>query len=56
MNNDCTDKQVEDSVNFFVEVLDSVCKPLFEKNIPCDNQCQASDVGCYLMKGVNITS
>ena len=43
LNNNCTDKQVEDSVNYFVEVLDSICKPLFEKNIPCDNQCQASD-------------
>ena len=31
LNNNCTDKQVEDSVNSFVEVLDSVCKPLFEK-------------------------
>ena len=43
LNNNCTDKQVEDSVNSFVEVLDSVCKPLFEQNIPCDNQCQVSD-------------
>ena len=38
LNNNCTDEQVEDSIQSFVKVLDSVCKPLFEKHIPGENE------------------
>ena len=38
INNNCTYEQVEESIQSFVKVLDSVFKPLFEKHIPGENE------------------
>ena len=54
LNNNCTYKQVEDSVESFVEVLDSVCKSMLEKHIR-DNQCKAGD-GMLFNEELNTTS
>ena len=47
IDNNCTDEQVEESIQSFVEVLDSVCKPLFEKYIPEVSQSQPKNTFLY---------